>query len=42
MKTCFVSYSYPRFDCKLNASLFDLHGPSFDFSILYKSAFMDL
>ena len=40
----FVSYSYPRFDCKLNASLFDLYGPSFVSSILpvYKSAFMDL
>ena len=38
----FVSYSYPRFDCKLNASLADLHGPSFVSSILYKSAFMDL
>ena len=37
-----VSYSYPRFDCKLNASLFDLHGHSFVSSILYKSAFMDL
>ena len=40
----FVSYSYPRFDCKLNASLFNLHvhGPSFVSSILYKYAFMDL
>ena len=38
----FVSYSYPRFDCKLNATLFDLHGPSFVSSILYKSVFMDL
>ena len=38
----FVSYSYPRFDCKLNASLVDLHGPSFISSILYKSAIMDL
>ena len=38
----FVSFSYPRFDGKQNASLFDLHGPSFVFSILYKSAFMDL
>ena len=40
----FVSYSYPRFYDKLNASLFDLHGPSFVSSILYvyKSAFMDL
>ena len=36
----FVSYSYPRFDCKLNASLFDLHGPSFVSSRLYKSAFI--
>ena len=38
----FFSYSYPRFDCKLNASLFDLHGPSFVSSILYKSTLMDL
>ena len=38
----FVSYSYPRFDGKLNASLFDLHGPSFVSSIVYKSTFMDL
>ena len=40
----FVSYSYPRIDCKLNASLFDLHvhGPSFVSSILYKSAFIDI
>ena len=38
----FVSYSNPRFDCKLNASLFDLHGRSFVSSILYMSAFMDL
>ena len=38
----FVSYSHPRFDCKLNASPSDLHGPSFVSSILYKSAFMDL
>ena len=38
----YVSYSYLRFDCKLNVSLFDLHGPSFVSSILYKSAFMDL
>ena len=38
----FVSYSYPRFDGKVNASLFDLHGPSFVSSISYKSAFMDL
>ena len=38
----FVSYSYPRFDGKLNASVFDLHGLSFVSSILYKSAFMDL
>ena len=37
-----VSYFHPRFDCKLNASLFDLHGPSFVSSISYKSAFMDL
>ena len=29
----FVSYSYPRPDFKLNASLFDLHGPSS--SLLY-------
>ena len=41
-KNMFVSYSYPMFDFKLNASLFDLHGPSFVFSILYKFAFMDL
>ena len=41
-KNMFVSYSYPRFDCKLNASRFDLHGPSFVSSIPYKSAFMDL
>ena len=38
----FVSYSCPRFDCKLNASLVDLHGPSFVSSILYKSAFMEI
>ena len=38
----FVSYSYSRFDSKLNASVFDLRGPSFVFSVLYKSAFMDL
>ena len=38
----FVSYSYPRSDSKLNASHFDLHGPSVVSSILYKSAFMDL
>ena len=38
----FVSYSYPSFDCKLNASLFDLDDPSFVSSILNKSAFMDL
>ena len=41
-KNMFVSYSYPRYYCKLNASLFDLHGPSFVSSILYKSGFMDL
>ena len=34
--------SYPRFDCKLNTSLFYLHGPTFVSSILYKSAFIDL
>ena len=39
MMKMFVSYSYPRFDGKLNASLFGLHGPSFVSSIL---AFMDL
>ena len=38
----FVSYSYPRFDCKVNVSLFDQHGSSLVSSILYKSAFMDL
>ena len=38
----FVSYVYPRFDFKVNASLFDLHGPPFVSSILYKSAFMDI
>ena len=38
----FVSYSYPRFDSKLNTSLVDLHGPSFVSAILYKSAFMEL
>ena len=38
----FVSNLYPRFDDKQNASLFDLNGPSFVFSVLYKSAFMDL
>ena len=38
----FVSYSYPRYDCKLNASLFDQHDPSSVSPILYKSAFMDL
>ena len=36
----FVSYSYPRFGCKLNVSLFYLHGPSFVSSIIYKSGFM--
>ena len=38
----FVSYSYPRFDCKLNACLFEIHGPSFVSSVFYKSAFVDL
>ena len=38
----FVSYAYPRFDCKINVSLFDLDGPSVVSSILYKSAFIDL
>ena len=38
----FVLYSYPRLDGKLNASIFDLRGPSFVFSILYKSACMDI
>ena len=38
----FVLYLYPRFDCKLNASLFYPHGPSFVSSKLYKYAFMDL
>ena len=38
----FASYSYQKFDCKLNASLFDLHGLLFVSSILYKSAYMDL
>ena len=38
----FVSYSYPRFDCKVNVSLFDQHGSSFVSSILYKSVFMGL
>ena len=42
MRNMFVSYSYLRFDCKLNASLFDLHHPSFVSSILCKSAFLDL
>ena len=42
MRNMFVSYSYLRFDYKLNASLSDLHGPSFVSSILCKSAFMDL
>ena len=32
-----VSYSYPRFDCKVNVSLFDLHGPLVVSSILYES-----
>ena len=31
VENVFVTYSYPRFDCKLNASLFDLHGPSLSF-----------
>ena len=30
-----VSNSYPRFDCKINVNLFDLHGPSVVSSILY-------
>ena len=38
----FVSYLYPRFEGKLNVSLFDLQGLSFVSSILYKSACMDL
>ena len=38
----FVLYSYPRFDGKLNTSLFDLHGPSFVSPILYKSSFIEL
>ena len=42
MKNMFVSYSYLRFDCKINTSLFDLYSPSFVASILYKSVFMDL
>ena len=42
VENMFVSYSYPEFDCKLKARLFDLHGPSYVFSVLYKSAFMDL
>ena len=36
----FVSYSFFRFDGKLNANLFDLHGPSFVSAISYKTAFM--
>ena len=32
----FVSYWCPRFDCKINVSLFDLHGPSYEsFILLY-------
>ena len=42
MRNVFVSYSYLRFDIKLNASLFDLHGLSFVSSILCKLGFMDL
>ena len=38
----FVSYLYPRFDCNINVSLFDLHGPSVVSYLLNKSAFMDL
>ena len=38
----FVLYSYLRFDCKINVSLFGIHGPSVFSSILYKSAFIDL
>ena len=38
----FVSYLYPRFDCKVNVSLCDLHGSLFVSSVLYKSAFMGL
>ena len=34
MKIC-LFHIHPRFDCKLKASLFDLHGPSFVSSILY-------
>ena len=30
----FVSYSCPRFDCKIRVSLSDLHGPSVVFQIL--------
>ena len=37
MKKVLVSYSYPRFDCKVNVSLFDLHGPLDVSSILYES-----
>ena len=33
----FVSYSHPRFDCKKNASLFEIHGHSFVSSIDYTS-----
>ena len=30
----FVSYSCLRYDCKINVSLFDLHGPSVVFTIV--------
>ena len=42
MKQMFFLYLYPRFDSKINVSLFDLYGPSVVSSILNKSAFMDL
>ena len=39
----FVSFSYHRFDCRINVILlYYLHGPSVVSSILFKSAFMDL
>ena len=42
MKTCLFHIHSLGFDCTLNASLFDLHDPSFVSSLLYKSACMDL
>ena len=42
LRTCLFHIHNLGFNCKLNAGLVYLHGPSFVSSILYKSAFMDL